>query len=95
MKHVDSRLELLKQISVAHFMQEDLALYLNTHPMDKPVIERHNFYVMQSKALTEKYNSHYGMLTNRDVCSPYPWQWINDPWPWEYEANFRFEKEER
>ena len=94
MKCDDKKLELLKQITATRFVLEDLALYLNTHPMDKAVIERHNFYAMQYKSLRETYEMHYGMLSH-NVCSPSPWQWINEPWPWEYEANFRFEKEEK
>ena len=94
MKSEDKKFELLKQITATRFVIEDLALYLNTHPMDKAVIERHNFYATQFKSLKETYERHYGMLTHT-VCSPCPWQWINEPWPWEYEANFRFEKEEK
>lgn len=94
MKSDDKRFELLKQITSTRFVLEDLALYLNTHPMDKAVIEKHNFYAMQYKSLKETYEMHYGMLSHT-ACSPYPWQWINEPWPWEYEANFRFEREDR
>jgi spore coat protein JB len=95
MKTDSNRTELLRQITAAHFMEEDLSLYLNTHPMDKDVLERFNFYVMQCKALKENYEMNYGMLSVHGTCSPYPWQWINEPWPWEYEANFKLEREEK
>ncbi len=93
MKIDTNKTELLRQITATTFMKVDLALYLNTHPMDKDVLERYNFYVMQSKALTEAYEMNYGMISQLDACSPYPWQWINEPWPWEYEANFKLERE--
>ena len=95
MKIDSNRVELLRQITAAHFMEIDLSLYLNTHPMDKDVLERFNFYVMQCKALRENYEMNYGMLSAQGTCSPYPWQWINEPWPWEYEANFKLEREEK
>jgi spore coat protein JB len=95
MKDDKNKKELLKQISATHFMEIDLALYLNTHPMDKDLLERYNFYVIQCKTLKEKYEMNYGMLSQYSVSSSYPWQWINEPWPWEYEANFKLEREEK
>lgn len=88
-----NKMELLKQIVAIEFMKDDLALYLNTHPMDREAIAKYNFYVMESKGLKESYEMNYGMLSEHDSLSPYPWQWSNNPWPWENEANFKFEKE--
>jgi spore coat protein JB len=89
-----SRLDLLKQITVANFMVEDLSLYLNTHPADREVLVKYNAFAMQAHSLKQQYESLYGML-REDSTSPFPWQWINQPWPWEYEANFRLEGEEK
>ncbi len=94
MRDNTEKMELLKQITAVEFMKEDLALYLNTHPMDREAIKRYNAYVMEGKALKEKYEMNYGMLCEHDSPSPYPWQWINNPWPWESEANFELDKEE-
>ena len=87
-----SKMELLKQVVASEFMKEDLALFLNTHPMDQEALAKYNFYVIESKGLKECYEMNYGMLSEHGSLSPYPWQWINDPWPWENEANFEFEK---
>ncbi len=95
MRNENQKVALLKQIFATNFMKEDLSLYLNTHPMDKEVLEKYNFYVLQCKKLKEAYEMNYGMLTEHGSCSPYPWQWINEPWPWEYEANFKLEREEQ
>jgi spore coat protein JB len=89
-----NKMELLKEIVTTEFMKEDLALYLNTHPMDKEALSKYNFYVMESKGLKECYEMNYGMLSQHDSMSPYPWQWINDPWPWESDANFKLERED-
>ncbi|HEY8889367.1 MAG TPA: spore coat protein CotJB [Clostridium sp.] len=86
-------MDLLKQIVATEFMKEDLALFLNTHPMDQEALAKYNFYVMESKRLKEHYEMNFGMLSEHDSLSPYPWQWSNNPWPWEYEANFSFERE--
>lgn len=83
-----NKFELLEQITALDFMIEDLHLYLDTHPTDRNALAKHNSAVMQCKMLKEKYEKHYGPLVEGS-CSAYPFQWINEPWPWEYEANFR------
>lgn len=93
MREEMNRMELLEQITALEFMKEDLALYLDTHPMDRGVIAKYNCHVVECKRLKGIYETNFGMLSEHDSMSPYPWQWINEPWPWEYEANFELEKE--
>jgi len=76
------RLELLKEIMAIDFSLVELNLYLDTHPMDQRAIRLHNEYVMRSKMLKEKYEKEYAPLTHRFI-SDCPWEWIEDPWPWE------------
>ena len=95
MRHEMNKTDLLKQISATEFMKEDLALYLNTHPMDRDALTKYNYYVAESRKLKEYYEMNYGMLTEHDSLSPYPWQWICNPWPWENDANFELEKEDK
>lgn len=94
MKDNMSKMALLEQITACEFMKEDLALYLDTHPMDREAIKKYNCCVREGKALKEKYEMNFGMLSEHESLSPYPWQWINNPWPWETDANFEFDKEE-
>lgn len=84
-----NRMELLKQITAVDFMIEDLHLYLNTHPEDQNAIVKYNTFVMQSQALKQQYQNFFGMLSEHNSFSHSPWQWINEPWPWKYEANFK------
>lgn len=89
-----NRFEMLEQIMAIDFMLEDLQLYLDTHPMDREAIVKRNSYVMQSKMLRENYNRLYGMLSENEP-SPFPWNWIEEPWPWECEANPKLSEGER
>lgn len=84
-----NKFELLKQITALDLVSIDLHLYLNTHPMDHEALMKYNSLVMQSQMLKQNYEKYFGMLSAHGTCSPYPWQWINEPWPWEYEANFK------
>lgn len=90
-----NKMELLKQITALNFVIEDLSLYLNTHPMDGEALTKYNCCVTQAEALKKEYEKCYGMISEHSSKSPYPWQWICEPWPWEYEANFNLCGEER
>ncbi|MBU3155961.1 spore coat protein CotJB [Clostridium estertheticum] len=92
---MESKMELLKQIVAGEFIKEDLALYLNTHPMDQEALAKYNFYVVETKGLKDHYEMNYGMLSEHDSLSPYPWRWSSNPWPWEPEANFSLRKEDK
>lgn len=81
-----SKYEMLKQITALSFTLFDLHLYLNTHPMDRAALSMYNSILPQAMMLQNEYEKMYGPLSAA-VCSPLPWQWINEPWPWEYEAN--------
>ncbi|WP_411679169.1 spore coat protein CotJB [Clostridium thailandense] len=92
MKYEMNRKDLLKEITVVDFSIIDLHLYLNTHPNDVNALKMYNSLVMQLKALNQKYEKCYGPLTYGSY-SACPWQWINEPWPWEYEANFKLDRD--
>lgn len=81
--------ELLKQIFALDFSIIDIDLYLNTHPVDSEAIAIRNAYVQQCNQLKLQYESCYGMLCAQNTVSPPSWQWICEPWPWKYKANFK------
>ncbi len=86
----DNVMALRKDITTTHIMVQELLLYLNTHPDDKEALILFNSYVKKYNELKDEYNQNYGMLNAEGTTSPFPWQWINEPWPWEYDANFDF-----
>lgn len=88
MKNKADKFELLEQIATLDFSALDLHLYLNTHPMDSEALEKYNALVMESRMLKENYERFYGMLLMSSPSYKSPWQWIEEPWPWEYEANY-------
>lgn len=79
---------MLKRITELDFFIIDIHLYLNTHPADTEAIGLYNNYVMQVKQLREEYNAQYGMLLANNSTSKMPWQWIDNPWPWQKSFNF-------
>ncbi|HHV19033.1 MAG TPA: spore coat protein CotJB [Thermoanaerobacterales bacterium] len=75
-------LELLKEIMAVDFVVYELALFLDTHPNDRRALEDHNNFARKSHQLRAMYEEKYGPLV-LDSVSGFPYQYINDPWPWE------------
>ena len=84
-----NRHEILKKLMELDFVAVELQLYLNTHPDCREALEKFNFVVAQAQMLRQEYERKYGPLTSFRSPSVYPWQWINNPWPWDYSFNFR------
>lgn len=76
------RCRLLADISALDFAALELTLYLDTHPDDRGALRQRNEYLQRIKPLVRKYEEHYGPLTMVSKAD-YPWQWIDEPWPWE------------
>ncbi len=83
-----NRIELLRKISALDFYIIDLGLYLNTHPCDNEAIALYNEHVEQANMLKKEYTDAYGMLLANSSASKCPWQWIENPWPWQKAFNF-------
>ncbi|MBS3995398.1 MAG: spore coat protein CotJB [Alkaliphilus sp.] len=80
------KINMLRKMQEIQFACVDLNLYLDTHPMDQRALMDYNAYVCQLAILRRQYESIYGPLLNLGFSqSQYPWQWIDEPWPWEIE----------
>jgi spore coat protein JB len=88
-----NRDDLLRELTALDFVAVDLNLYLNTHPMDCEAIQEFNRVIHKAGQLRDMYEKAYGPLTaNRS--SECPWQWFEDPWPWQSCFNFYLPREE-
>jgi len=74
--------DLLKEIMAVDFVVYELALFLNTHPTDRRALEDHNNFSRRSHQLRAMYEEKFGPLI-LDSISGFPYQYINNPWPWE------------
>lgn len=82
MKIDKERLEMLKEIMALEFSGVELNLYLDTHPVDQRALAIHNDYMVRLRKLKDEYQRKYALLTHEFV-SDCPWNWIENPWPWE------------
>ena len=82
-----SRTECLKQIQRYKFAAYDMLLYLDTHADDKKAFELYKSLVKKTRALISEYEENYGPLSAKSAADFETFRWLENPWPWEKEAN--------
>lgn len=84
----ESRRELMLKVQELCFACLELNLYLDNNPEDKNALSTYNKFCTQFAQARAAYESKYGPLTNFGYApSKYPWQWVDQPWPWDREFN--------
>lgn len=81
----DSNLDLdqLKKIMQLNFAVTELVLFLDTHPENREALNLHNNFSSDLAREIESYQEKYGPLTPSSPGADFPWQWIDEPWPWQ------------
>ena len=69
------------------FAVQELALYLDTHRDDREVLALYREYQQMYAKCKEEYARRYGPMTNGMVSERTSYDWLDDPWPWEYCKN--------
>lgn len=78
------RCELMRELQEVSFALVELNLFLDNNPTNQQALADYNMFARKYEELKKMYESHYGPLTNFGYApSKYPWQWVNEPWPWE------------
>ena len=78
--------QLLWQMTAEQFAAFDVQLYLDTHPHDRNALTLLEKYQKNYMSYKKQYESAYGPITS-DAMAYDSWRWVNNPWPWEREAN--------
>lgn len=77
----------LSELQMLGFALQDLALYLDTHRDDKEALEVYrNYQKIYHKGMME-YNAEYSPMNHGMPTDSKDYNWLNDPWPWEYSKN--------
>lgn len=69
------------------FAIQELALYLDTHRQDREALELYRSYQELFKKGEAQYVKEFGPLNHMQPGSGDQYQWLDDPWPWDYSAN--------
>ncbi|NPV29204.1 MAG: spore coat protein CotJB [Firmicutes bacterium] len=81
------QVRMLREIQELEFAALEMNLYLDTHPEDETALSTFNSLVSRLAGARRAYEAEYGPLINFGHSSPsrLPWQWIEEPWPWDIE----------
>ena len=75
---------LLHQIQTLSFATTELGLYLDSHKNDREALELFNAYKEMYDELRAEYESKCGPLTQLEAGENGKYDWLDDPWPWDY-----------
>ena len=81
------RCSFLQQINEVSFAVNDMLLYLDTHPEDQKALRYFSDISDRRNQLMAEYAKKYGPLTHDSIGTAGQYEWLNDPWPWEYCQN--------
>lgn len=84
---------LLKRLTILDFLAVDLQLFLDTHPDDSEAINKYNSVIKEADMLRNQYEKTYGPLYSFRSKSRDEFTWIDSPWPWQREFNFKLSEE--
>lgn len=79
--------QLLAKIRMIDFSIYETVLYLDAYPDDEEALAYYHKLLEQREMLMAEYQCKIGPLNIYSNTSTDSWDWINRPWPWEYEAN--------
>lgn len=77
----------LTELQALGFAVQDLALYLDTHRDDREALELYRSYQKLYEKCAMEYRQKRGPLTHKNPSDAECYDWLDDPWPWEYCKN--------
>ncbi len=80
---MNSKEQMLKDISIVDFVLVELTLYLDTHPFDRSAVEYFNHYSRIKNRMSKEFSRQYFPLTKDFAESSNEWRWGAAPLPWE------------
>ncbi|HIZ19549.1 MAG TPA: spore coat protein CotJB [Firmicutes bacterium] len=88
MNTMNEKSRMLRRIDGVDFAIDEMTLYLDTHPTDGRALKTLEQYRKRRAELIGEYESRFGpyVLTSNDASGS-RWNWIDNPWPWDIQAN--------
>ena len=77
----------LAELQELGFAVQELALYLDTHRDDTEALALYRRYQRTYHDKRMEYSETYGPLSHMEPITAAEYNWLNEPWPWEYCAN--------
>lgn len=77
----------MNELQALSFAIQELALYLDTHSDDTDALKLYKEYQDVYSKCRMQWTDRYGPLDHETRSPSAPYQWLKDPWPWEYCGN--------
>ncbi len=77
----------MTELQALNFAIQELALYLDTHREDKEALELYRKYQKLYEGCREEFARKHGPLNHMRMSESECYDWLDDPWPWEYCKN--------
>ena len=77
----------LSQLQALSFAVQELALYLDTHRDDREALALYRSYQEMLQKVRSEYQKRYGPLNHGTPQTSEDYQWLDNPWPWEFTKN--------
>ena len=77
----------LTELQALGFAVQELALYLDTHREDQEALELYRSYQKMYDHCREEYRKKHGPMNHMHPSDAAGYDWLEDPWPWEYCKN--------
>lgn len=77
----------LHELQTLAFAITELGEYLDTHSNDREAINLFRSYTQLYREGCERYEAMHGPLTQKSAAEQGSYNWLKDPWPWDFDAN--------
>lgn len=74
----------LGELMALHFVCDELRLYLDTHSSDSEAFSLLKDMIELTKEAHKRYVAKYGPINFGDLGMSDNYNWIDNPWPWNY-----------
>ena len=83
----NARQQALSEVQMYYFVAHEINLYLDTHPHDEKMIQLYEQYIQKAKQRQDVFEKRFGPLEVQNTQNKIPFEWIQGPWPWEYQKD--------
>ena len=77
----------MTELQTLAFAIQELALYLDTHRDDREALELYRSYQQMYEHCLNEYKRAKGPMNHTRMSEGETYDWLDDPWPWEYCGN--------
>ncbi|MDE6954130.1 MAG: spore coat protein CotJB [Erysipelotrichales bacterium] len=82
---MNQRQKALLDVQINAFVAHEINLYLDMHPNNQRMVELYTEFANKAKEATKAFEEQFGPLEVADSINETPFQWVQGPWPWEYQ----------